>query len=632
MKHRSSMKLMMLLFSIVLLVVLGIYLYIFGHSEKKEQEEIANIELWETVGFFAKGNPETSASGINAYCDDDGNMYYDVYLLWDRQADLELVCDADVSVTIDQKFYHNGDFVSVPDLEYLDGEISASGRESAPGKFRFIATYGLPSVFLGSGREGDAKEFATEGKGNTSTGYCMVLDERGKQDYFGLCGIRVHGNTSWFDEKKSYQFNLDSSSEILGMSSQRKWILDSEYDSSALLCDAIMYELSRQMGDPYEPDFRFVNLFFDGQYEGLYLLVQKISIEGGTLKDLKDLESINNKLQGDSIGRDVSGGYLVELLGLLGMQEVDESLHLETPNRWMRVRSPNNITEEQHAYLEELVNEAEEALYLPDGETSSSGKIWSDYFDKESWIREYVLQEISANTDTDLCSQYFHVNEHERVLYGGPAWDFDRSLRHFFSNERLNYVQRCLHNSAVKDTAKNDYGILWLRQLDMHHDFHEAMKKYYFDVAEPRMQAILDEEVPAWISFLEDSIMTDSIKWNYDYENYISTMYKFQTGFSERIKFLHDYYQNEDDYCLLTFNIPMRLLLVIPVKKGETIGEDILPLYDWCDEWYCDGDLFTLDTVVTHDMNLTLLENQDEDTPGEDTQDETEEGIEDGTD
>ena len=625
MKHRLSMKPVLLLVSLTLLIGLGIYIY--GHSEKEEQEENAGIELWQTVGFLAKGNPETSASGINAYSDEDGNMHYDVYLHWNRQTELEIVCDADVTVTIGQQTYHGGDSISVPDLEYLDGEISARGRESLPGQFRFISTYGLPSVFLGSGGEGDAKEFVTEGKGNTATGYCMVLDEEGRQDYLGLCGIRVHGNTSWFDEKKSYQFNLDSPSEILGMSSQRKWILDSEYDSSALLCDAVMYELSRKTGDSYGPDFRFVNVFFDGQYEGLYLLVQKISIEGGTLSDLKDLESINNKLQGKSIGKDVSGGYLVELLGLLGMQEVDESLHVETLNRWMRVRSPNNINEDQHAYLEELVNEAEEALYLPDGETTSSGKIWSDYFDKESWIRQYVLQEISANTDTDNCSQYFYVNENERVLYGGPAWDFDRSLKHFFSNERLNYVQRCLHNSAVKDTAKNDYGILWLRRLDMHHDFHEAMKEYYFEVAEPQMQAILDEDVPAWIDLLKDPLMADSIRWNYDYGNYIGTMLIYQTGFSERIKFLHEYYRNEDDYCLLTFNIPMRLLLVIPVKKGETIGEDILPLYDWCDEWYCDGELFTLETVVTHDMNLTLAETKDDE-----TLDETEEGDDDGTD
>ena len=535
-------KLFILLVSMALLLGFGIYL--FGSIEKDEQVKFSNIEIWETPGFVVVGNPESTACGIDAYYDEEGNMHYDVFLPWDKQADLKLVCDDDVTVTIDQKTYHNGDVLSVPAYEYLNGEISAAGIESESGLFRFIGASGIPSVFFASSSEGDAREFLSEEKGNTASGYCMVLDENGNRDFLGFCGIRLHGNTTWFDDKKSYQFNLENSSEILGMSSQKKWILDSEYSSGVLMNDAAMYSLSRKMGDPYAPDFRFVNVFFDGHYEGLYLLIQKISIEGGTINDLKDLETINKKLQGSSVEQNVSGGYLVELLGLLGMQEADEGQQLESANRWMKIRSPNNITQEQHAYLEELVNEAEEALYLPDGETTASGKIWSDYFDEESWIRQYLLQEISANLDIELCSQYFYVKENERVLYGGPAWDFDNALHHFLMNERLNYIERALYNDSVYDTAKNDYGILWLRSFDLHHDFHEDMKKYYLDVAEPQMQTILDESVPAWLEQIDDSLTADATKWNYDRDEYMDITDEYQEAFQHRIKNLHDYYQN----------------------------------------------------------------------------------------
>ena len=580
--------------------------FTFYNKEKEQKEKYKNLEVWETAGFVVKDNPESTASGIDAYYDDDGNRHYDVYLPWDEETDLKLVCDEDVTVTIDNKAYHNGDHISVPSLEYIDGEIDAAGLGRESGQFRFIGAYGIPSVYLLGSGESDTKQFITEEKGNVINGYCMVLNEDGVQDFMGSCTVNVHGNTSWDYDKRSYQFNLNYSQEILGMSAQRKWILDSEFDDVGLIKDTVMYRLSKDIGDDYTPDFRFVNVFFDGQYEGLYLFVQKISIEGGTLNNLRDLESINNKLFNRSIDRNISGGYLVELLGLLGMQEVDESLHLETPNRWMRVKSPNNITQDQHDYLEGLVNEAEEALYLPDGQTTSSDKIWSDYFDKESWIRQYVLQEISANTDTDNCSQFFYVKENERVLYGGPAWDFDRSLQHFLSNERLNYIVRSLHNNAVEDTAKNDLGILWLRELDMHQDFHDDMKKFYFEIAEPCMRSILDEDVPVWRNLIADSVKADGIKWHYGYEEYQDLIDKNISGFSDRLGYLHDYYEHEKDYCLVTFLIPMRLRLIIPVKKGCTIGEDILPLFDWNDAWYCDDELFTLETVVTHDMELTL--------------------------
>lgn len=622
MKQKFIMKLLLLLVSLGLFVGLGVY--ISRHVEQDEQEKFANIDIWDTAGFIVKGNPVSSACGIDAYYDEGGALHYDVYLPWDANQDLELICDDDVTITIGEKTYHNGDSLSVPALEYLSGDISAPGVDSASGQFRFIAASGLPSVFLGGDGDQDTKEFVTAEKGNTSSGFCLVLDENGQQDFLGLCGIRVHGNTSWFDDKKSYQFTLENSSEILGMSSQRKWVLDSEYSGSALLSDAIIYKLSQELGDPYTPDFRFVNVFLDGQYEGLYLLLQKISIEGGTLSDLKDLETINNRLQGSSIEKNVSGGYLVELLGLLGMQEVEESLQLETPNRWMRVRSPNNITPEQHAYLQQLVNEAEEALYLPDGETTASGKIWSDYFDSESWIRQYLLQEISGNVDTEVCSEYFYVKEDERILYGGPAWDYDKALQHFLNNERLNFVQRALYNNAVYDPAKNPSGVLWFKAFDSHADFHEDMKKYYLEVAEPKMQAILDEDVPSWFDLIADSLNADSIKWNYGYSDYMGTVEKYQTGFNERLKNLHDYYQNEEDYALVTFHIPMRLLLVIPVKKGSTLGEGNLPLFNWCDTWYYGDEQFTTDTIVDHDMDLILVDTEEDE--------ESEESSEDGTD
>ena len=48
-----------------------------------------------------------------------------------------------------------------------------------------------------------------------------------------------------------------------------------------------------------------------------------------------------------------------------------------------------------------------------------------------------------------------------------------------------------------------------------------------------------------------------------------------------------------------------RIDLMIPVKKGETIGEDALPIYKESNDWYYGKELFTTDTVVTKDMVLT---------------------------
>lgn len=374
------------------------------------------------------------------------------------------------------------------------------------------------------------------------------------------------------------------------------------------LCDAIIYQLSRKTGDPYAPDFRYVNVYMNGQYEGLYLLAQKISIEGGTINDIYDLETFNNDSQGMETTHNISGGYLVELTGELGVQEVDESLRLETPHRWLRVRSPNNITQMQHEYISDLVNEAEDALYLHDGKSNASGKTWEDYFDKESWIRQYLLNEISANGDTDLGSLYFYVKDGERKLYGGPGWDYDKAFMRFLDNERMDYYLRALCNNSVFDTAKNTNGVMWLRQLDTHQEFHEDMKRYFLDIAEPCTRDIILEDVSGWETMIDESLKSDCVRWNRDYDGVKMSMGDIVNAFTERLKILHNYYSDEDDFALLTFILPgSRRNLVIPVKKGNVIAEDSLPIFEDDSQWFCGDEMFTKDTIVEQDMTLRLV-------------------------
>lgn len=208
--------------------------------------------------------------------------------------------------------------------------------------------------------------------------------------------------------------------------------------------------------------------------------------------------------------------------------------------------------------------------------------------------------------DADNCSQYFYVKENDRLIYGGPAWDFDRSLTHYIDNERLNYVVRLIHNDSIS-VAKNEYGILWLREFDTHKDFHQDMKKFFFEVAEPKMLEILDKDAPVWRDQVADAIIADTIRWDGDAEARQQSQDTDLQGFRDRLKNLHDYYSNEDDYYTVTFLLPdVRASLMIPVLKGNTIGEDVLPIFRGDSDWYYEDELFTLDTIVDRDMVLTL--------------------------
>ncbi len=584
-------------------------------KNKSSVDNLAEIDIYKAVGFKVPGSLNSTTSGITGWYDEEYHWYYDVYLPWDEEESLEVVCDDAVTVTIEDVPYHNGDIISVPALQLLEGDIDIEGVDHLPGKFRFIGLKDVPTVYLGLYEEN--KEFLTSEKGNTATGFCTVLDENGSKDLMSNCSVRVHGNTSWGNEKKSYQFNLDTESGILGMSSQKNWLLISEYVDTSFMKDAIIYTLSKELGDQYTPDFRFVNVFLDGQYEGLYLLAQKIDIGEGTI-DINDLEEINSVLQKDSLDNEYTGGYLVELADYEVTMQAEENLRIETPHRWMKVKSPSNITDKQYSYLSGLVNEAEEALYLPDGVTNSQGRIWSDYFDPESWICQYLIQEISVNLDTEYASESFYVDKDDIKLYGGPAWDFDRSINNyvgFIENERFNYPVRSVHNNAVHLYKDGSDGVLWLEALDSHEDFHNEMKQTYLESAKPVLDKILTEDVPMWRELIAHSVSNNYFRYNReeglsgDREGFINrfndSVATITDGFGKRADFLREYYSNEDDYNMLTFVIgDFRLSMMVPVKKGQTIGEDALPMYRGSMEWYYGDELFTTDTVVEEDMVL----------------------------
>lgn len=184
-----------------------------GKQEEDLTEEYDETVLSENIGFNVVGEPESAASGLKTYYDDSGNCYFDVYLPWDKEKELGLISDKNIEVTIDNKTYRDGDRILPPAMEFLNIKLTVPGIKSQTGSIRFINTSGLPSVHLVTTSE--SVDYLTEAKGNTAEGACTILDQDGNEDFFGNCDIRVHGNTSWYFEKRSYQFNLDNAPRYL---------------------------------------------------------------------------------------------------------------------------------------------------------------------------------------------------------------------------------------------------------------------------------------------------------------------------------------------------------------------------------------------------------------------------------
>jgi hypothetical protein len=129
--------------------------------------------------------------------------------------------------------------------------------------------------------------------------------------YSGKIGIEIRGSSSQMFPKKQYGVELqdingnDLKASLLGLPPEEDWILFAPYNDKSLIRDALAYNLGRKMGR-YASRSRFCELVLNGQYEGVYVLLEKIKRDSHRV-DISDLDPDENS------GDDLTGGYILKI-------------------------------------------------------------------------------------------------------------------------------------------------------------------------------------------------------------------------------------------------------------------------------------------------------------------------------
>ena len=266
--------------------------------------------------------------------------------------------------------------------------------------------------------------------------------------------IKVRGNATTNYLKLPFQLKLNKKTSILGMAEAKTWILLANYDDQSLLRNSIVYKIGAVLGMD-TCDFKSVDLYIDGKYQGIYLLCEKVQIQENRV-NIYDLEEemealnqpttirtkklISSKLIDETIIKeyqyvegvvapeDYSGGYLIELDN---NYYKDENCYFITDNNHAYViKSPENCSKEQVEYIARVFAEMEEAIFSPTGK-NARGLHYSQYVDVDSFVYAYIVAEISRNWDA-ASSLYFYkdkdVNGEFSKIVKGPLWDCDNTL------------------------------------------------------------------------------------------------------------------------------------------------------------------------------------------------------------
>lgn len=336
-------------------------------------------------------------------------------------------------------------------------EITASvGKGKQPLTFRVMQASAIPTMYLTSSDAAQGRDWVDASKSNAATGTMNLIGADGAPVYSGeLKQIKARGNSTFtYTPKKSYQIKLAEPSDLLGKQEQVKtWVLLASYFDATQMHDKLIKDLAAELGLAYTASCDWVNLYYDGEYRGVYLLSEKNSV-GATSVAITDMEQAYERLN-EGYGTDmttalaensygqqyqytkdltepenITGGYLIEL----NHEMWDEVSGFKTRQGVaFNVKSPEWCGNAAMKYISEYYQAFEDAVYATDdtgaytGYNTDTGKYFYDYVDMASLVKVFLLQELALNCDGFISSVYFYKDA-DGIMYAGPIWDQDMTF------------------------------------------------------------------------------------------------------------------------------------------------------------------------------------------------------------
>lgn len=336
-------------------------------------------------------------------------------------------------------------------------EITASvGKGKQPLTFRVMQASAIPTMYLTSSGAAQGRDWVDASKSNAATGTMNLIGADGAPVYSGeLKQIKARGNSTFtYAEKKSYQIKLAEPSDLLGKQEQVKtWVLLASYFDATQMHDKLIKDLAAELGLAYTASCDWVNLYYDGEYRGVYLLSEKNSV-GATSVAITDMEQayeqlntgygtdMTTALAKNSYGQqyqytkdmkepeNITGGYLIEL----NHEMWDEVSGFKTRQGVaFNVKSPEWCGDSAMKYISEYYQAFEDAVYATDdtgaytGYNTGTGKYFYEYVDMASLVKVFLLQELALNCDGFISSVYFYKDA-DGIMYAGPIWDQDMTF------------------------------------------------------------------------------------------------------------------------------------------------------------------------------------------------------------
>lgn len=310
--------------------------------------------------------------------------------------------------------------------------------------------------------------------------------------------IRVRGHSSRTFEKAPYLIKLTPEDDgereeaLLGMEAHNEWALHGPYLDKSLIRNYLFYNLSGEIMD-YAPNCRFCELIVNGDYRGIYLLVETVTAGEGRLPLVKNENNIS------------LSGYLLRMdrpveedLGKI--RDIDvytERTYTQRLDAAVRYPGKKRLTIGMHKQIEKEFSAFEKALYSFDYNSDDYG--YNNYIDTDSFVDYYIINSVSSNIDAGRYSTYIYKAPGEK--YKLCVWDFNNCCNNFIDDE----------TGVAFDGIR---GAMYFSMLFRDRDFIDRVIDRYREL---RKSVLSDDYINNYIdeteAYLGPAIVRDSARW-----------------------------------------------------------------------------------------------------------------------
>lgn len=218
--------------------------------------------------------------------------------------------------------------------------------------------------------------------------------------------IKINGNTSAYKDPKPFKLKLQKKADLLfrddELFADKDWRLLRE---DRTLNTVVGVKLNEMMGLQWTPQYDFCNVFINGEYIGLYLLIENVK------------RNVTGRLGVDKTG------YIIERNAYWWNEPLQFKTKFFYDNRYgwtFKYPEDDKVTASQISYIKQ---------YIEEFEASVNDGTYPDYIDVNSFATWELAHDILGTWDSGGSNLYVtkYDDTPDSKLVMGCLWDFDSS-------------------------------------------------------------------------------------------------------------------------------------------------------------------------------------------------------------